>query len=354
MARMRLLVVLGSLLSLLPATLGLTPVAFRLDDIQCGWMEANSQTIIKAFIRHQIPLTVGVITGPGECYSTWLRAFLNSTTNAQLELASHSVTHVHTATLTYAQQVLELRDSRAQLVNLFSDLRTVTTFLAPYNNWNFDTVTAAAAYNYTIISGQCTAAQLLAGGQDDACTSNMYPTVSRPFFQSINGITHVDAGASTSTFDTGILLSAQDFLSGSTQQCITTAANCSVTSQISDMAGVTDVNIGEWSCVMMHPQDWADGATDSINAYFDYVLPAMKSSYEFYTVEQMTHIGQGGVNGYKGNATTPVIRRLSSSTGAASNATGSTGPFSAASSLRSSGTMMLLAAVATLISILLI
>jgi len=270
------------------AALSQVPIAFRLDDIQCGWMESNSQTIIDAFIRHEVPLSIGVITGPGTCYSSWLRPRLTSTSNDYLELASHSVSHPAMANLTYAQQVIQLNTSRQSLISLFGserDASNITLFIAPYNDWNFDTITALVATGYKTLSGQCSVDQTLgSGAQDNSCTVNMYPTVERPFFKGIDLITHVDVGASTSHFITGVLTNYTTFLYGSKELCQATGGVCSVTSQIEEMAQYTNTLIGGWSAIMMHPQDWSDGDDTSIDRYFDALLPIMKAKYQFFTI----------------------------------------------------------------------
>ena len=119
-------------------------VAFRLYDIQCGWlvpiqipkktwltkiyrMQSNSMDIIDAFNKHGIPLTVGVVTGPGNCYVEDLR--LRLANNSRLELASHSVTHRHMTSLSMNDLFNEIVDSKSTLEALFN--RNITLFIPP-------------------------------------------------------------------------------------------------------------------------------------------------------------------------------------------------------------------------------
>ena len=87
-------------------------------------MQNNTMTIIDAFRRHGCPLTVGVITGFGDCYATDLRDRL-----AGIELSSHSVTHRAMPSLSFAAQYEELANSRAKLFQLFGV--NVSLFIPP-------------------------------------------------------------------------------------------------------------------------------------------------------------------------------------------------------------------------------
>lgn len=319
----------------------LPPVAFRLDDIQCGWMEANAQTIIDAFSRHNVPLSVGVITGQGDCYATWLRPRLAAKSNSQLEVASHSVTHIHTADLSFNDQLAELANSRQKLISLFPQRTSnnITLFIAPYNYWSYDTVRAGTTAGYTVFSGQCTADQIGDGTPDRSCAPNMYASVLRPFFKSIDGIRHVDAGASTSHFSTGALISTQTFLSGSRAHCVDSGGECSVISQLQTMAPYTDISIGAWSCVMLHPQDFGDGDAAAINAYYNNILPTMKTRYTMYTVTELARLSSSSGGSVSSTGSTRVSsstarRSSSSSTGSArSSSTASARPSSTGSSV---------------------
>jgi hypothetical protein len=244
------------------------------------------------------------------------------------------------ANLTYAQQVIEVNTSRQVLIELFASERgpsNITLFIPPYNDWNFDTIRAVVGAGYKTISGQCSADQGLGSGNEDmACVVNMYPSVSRPFFKAINGITHVDVGASTSHFITGVLTNTSTFLNGSKELCRATGGVCSIVSQIPEMVEYTDTSIGGWSAVMMHPQDWSDGDDTSINNYFNTILPIMKSKYQFFTISGMIKAASNDLGSV-----------ASSSTGSSTNTT-----ISSSSSLTPNGAVINILLVATMLMVL--
>jgi len=259
-------------------------LGFRLDDIQCGWMQANQRAIMDAFARYNTPLTVGVITGFGDCYAADLRARLAR--GDRLEVASHSVHHEPMHSLSYDQQVNEGRDSRNALMSLLPGVN-VTTFILPDNNWDLTTVAALKAGGYSTMSAQCTVVQLREHSTDYLCTVNMYPTVSPVFFPIIDGMVHVDTGASTSTFGAGSqLLTPSQLFNGTVADCYGPGA-CSVATQLSAVPPFTNPAVGAWAVVMMHPQDFADGDVNTIRAFFDLVLPEANANFDVRALRDM-------------------------------------------------------------------
>jgi len=260
-------------------------LAFRLDDIQCWWMEANAESIIRAFIRNNVPITVGIITGPTldyDCYVSWLKPLFDSTT--LIELASHSVTHSPLSTLNYEQQLYEVDFSKKKIDTLF---RTkINLFIPPYNDWNYDTAKAVLAAGYTTFSPQCTIGQI-PKTPGDMCTTNMYPEIRPSFFPELYGLIHIPVGCSTTAMDaSGGALPPATVVNGATTRCFNEGI-CSIKSQIEGMPPVTDPKIGTFAIVMMHPSDFPENNDAYIQNYFNDLLSQVKPLYDIRTVSNV-------------------------------------------------------------------
>src|SRR4051812_16523394 len=85
-------------------------VAFRMDDLQTGWMEPVQKAVVQVFLTANVPLTIGVVTDPILDITTagGIAEFIkNSLSTGLLELASHSVNHVGFTVLTLAEQTAQ-------------------------------------------------------------------------------------------------------------------------------------------------------------------------------------------------------------------------------------------------------
>jgi len=242
-------------------------LVFRLDDLQCGWLTEQGLDIIQIFMENKVPLTVGIVTEAGvDCMSDQLKYFYTTYPNL-LEIASHSVTHPQLVNMNLSQQIYEVNESK-NAIESFLGAGTVRTFIPPFNEWNYDTVTACTQCGYDIISPECTIADI-DQPVDYQCTSNMY--TNRPaFFPRIDGLTHVPIGAAISSFwNENALLSYQQLFNGTIEDCYN--GNCSVSTQEIAMYPLTDSNDPDqvWANIMMHPDCFPEDATmDDLNNYF--------------------------------------------------------------------------------------
>jgi peptidoglycan/xylan/chitin deacetylase (PgdA/CDA1 family) len=224
-----------------------------------------SFNIIDIFAKYRVPLSVGVITGQGDCYQPGLLRRYNQS-NGLLEIASHTVSHIPMTTLSYNQQLDEATLSKRTLENSFGQ-RTVRTFIPPENSWNYSTITAIRAAGYDIISPQCTVSQTTWPAVDYMCSSNMYRN--RPiYFPRIDGIIHMPTGSSISSFTSGQLISANQLFNGTNDDC-TQRGICSVRTQL-------NATNNQFSVVMMHPQDFPQENITSIESYLAPILQIAK------------------------------------------------------------------------------
>jgi peptidoglycan/xylan/chitin deacetylase (PgdA/CDA1 family) len=224
---------------------------FRLDDLQCGWLTDLGLTIISIFMDNKIPLVVGIITlDDVSCFTDVLPQMYDDS-DGLLEIASHSQTHPQMVSLTLAQQLVEVNESKIAIES-FLGQGTVRTFIPPFNGWNYDTITAVVQSGYDIFSPECTGGDVGHTEPDNVCTSNMYEN--RPaFFPRIDGVTHVPIGAAISNFNNEQqLLTASEIFYGTLDDCY--AGSCSVELQVGAMAPLTNGDPDQnWSSIMMHP-----------------------------------------------------------------------------------------------------
>jgi len=264
---------------------------FRLDDLQCGWQMNTTWMILDVFAKYKIPISVGVITGFGDCYQQdLLKRFIETNGNGTsgstqlLEIASHSVHHSPMTNYGYDGQLLEAIDSKRTLETLLG-VGTIRTFIPPTNVWNYDTIRAIQIAGYDIISPQCTISQLNHPYLDNMCTVNMYNNNNRRplFFPSIDGIVHVPTGASQANFGNGQLITKDQLFYASDTDCLTNSI-CSIQSQVNGMSKYTD---GEsWSVIMMHPQEFPENIT-FIENYFIPIFTTAKANYRLVTFSQL-------------------------------------------------------------------
>ena len=229
-----------------------------------SWMQDNIMTILDVFIKYDMPITVGVVTGEGDCYGDALNARFSEHSNL-IEIASHSVTHNSMVGMAYADQLQELSNSKASLERLVSGAK-VTLFVPPQNLWDNVTVQAMTDAGYTKMSAQCTVVQFGSPGIDNMCVSNMYPSQTTYFFPAISGIQHIPVGASITTFTASAsLVDTAILFNGTDTQCWSDI--CSVASQLNAVKQFTQGK--DWAVIMMHPQDFPASVTaNTVEAYF--------------------------------------------------------------------------------------
>jgi len=257
-------------------------LVFRLDDLQCGWQMSTSFMILDVFAKYHIPLTVGVITGLGDCYQADLQK--RYTPNGTLEVASHSVTHTPMTSLSYNDQLAEAANSKKALDALLGQ-DTVRTFIPPNNIWNYDTVTAVRTAGYDIFTPQCTIVQTTWPYPDNLCSSSMYQN--RPtYFPRIDGLIHAPTGSSVASFaDYGLLLTPNQFFYGPDSDCLQNSL-CSIQSQVNAMTQFTNSSDSSWSVIMMHPQNFPEDAA-AIEAYFAPIFSIATQNFQLFTFSQL-------------------------------------------------------------------
>jgi len=258
-------------------------IVFRLDDLQCSWEMNNSFTIMDIFWKYNIPLSVGVITGFGDCYKPGLlQRFIRA--NGNLEVASHTVHHEPMTGFNKSSQLFEVQNSKAELEALLGN-GTVRTFIPQTNVWNYVTISVLQEAGYDIVSGQCTIAQIEWPSIDYMCSANMYPV--RPaFFPAIDGVIHMPTGASIASYlNLSQLLTTDQLVSGPNTLCWNDNM-CSIQTQLNAVANLTDPNDASWSVIMMHPQDFSDDAA-SIESFFAAIFAAIQPNYRFVTFSQL-------------------------------------------------------------------
>jgi len=298
---------------LLVTSFSIPSLIFRLDDIQCGWQQNTSFMILDLFLKYHVPLSIGVITGMGDCYSEGLLERYNQS-NGTFEIASHSVHHLPMINFNYTTQLAELVESKQKLESFFGN-GTVRTFIPPTNVWNYDTIAAMNAAGYDIISGQCTVAQLTYPSFDNMCPVNMY-TARPSFFPRIEGVIHMPTGASEADFASTTLITTQQLFSGSDNDCLANSI-CSVQSQVNHMGPYTEGD--SWSVIMMHPQDFPENAT-FIENFFMPIFQFAKANYNLTTFTGLAGPVGSRVNLTNGN---PPVPTATVSTGNPPSSTGS-------------------------------
>jgi hypothetical protein len=249
-------------------------------------MEANAESIIRAFLRNNVPITVGIVTGATpdyDCYVNWLKPLYDSTT--LIELSSHSTTHAALTTLSYDQQLYEVGYSKKKIETLFNT--QIKLFFPPYNAWNYETAKAVLAAGYTTFSPQCTISQTIGYNPGDMCTTNMYPNVRPAFFPPIDGLIHIPVGCSTTKMDSsGGALPPATVVNGATELCLSSEGICSIASQAQGMTHVTDPKIGTFAVVMIHPVDFPEDDI-YIQNYFNDLLSQVKPIYDIRTISNL-------------------------------------------------------------------
>jgi peptidoglycan/xylan/chitin deacetylase (PgdA/CDA1 family) len=285
------------------------PIAFRLDDVQCGWQQTDSMAIIDAFIRWDMPLSIALITAPPanfpgnyDCHVPDVQARMTGvpagvTSNYKLELGSHSVHHIDLTTMNATMQQAELVNSKQHIDSVFN--YNTTLFMPPDNKWDpLVTIPLMVAAGYTTISDQCTTGQTNGAAVDNMCVVDTLRTTNpKPYFQSISGIVHASIGVSTADFASGVLLSPSKLMGPETLCGTGTDQSCTINSQVTNMAQYMQPATAAFSVIMMHPQNFGgDGVTPqtaAINAYYDELLPQVRAKYDVYTISDMVIVAKG-------------------------------------------------------------
>jgi peptidoglycan/xylan/chitin deacetylase (PgdA/CDA1 family) len=128
-------------------------VGFRLDDIQDFYLKEGQLAVMDVFRELNIPLTIGVI---GNFIGNDLDLIDNITgrlaTAGSIEIASHGWNHEDFTNFTLSEQESLLGNSSSKIQSLFGVKPDV--FLAPYDAWNADTITALTSLNFHTMSSE--------------------------------------------------------------------------------------------------------------------------------------------------------------------------------------------------------
>jgi peptidoglycan/xylan/chitin deacetylase (PgdA/CDA1 family) len=133
-------------------------VAFRLDDVQDDYLTKPQIGVMNVFKERNLSLTVGVIghdTGKGEkLVSSYMKERIvngsNKTAKDAIEIANHSWDHEHFQTLTIDEQSDSIRKTNEKIKNIFGISPTI--FIAPYSEFNNDTILALRENNMSYFS----------------------------------------------------------------------------------------------------------------------------------------------------------------------------------------------------------
>jgi hypothetical protein len=138
-------------------------IAFRLDDIQEHFLVPTQIDIINTFVRNGVPLTIGIIPNffgtdfdPSSVLTPYIRTLLSNGT--ALEAAAMTPNHEIISGLPLDQQIAALVLARASInQDLPNNPRPVTTFIAPFNLFDANTLRAIRLTNYSTFSAAITA-----------------------------------------------------------------------------------------------------------------------------------------------------------------------------------------------------
>jgi peptidoglycan/xylan/chitin deacetylase (PgdA/CDA1 family) len=133
-------------------------VAFRLDDVQDDYLTKPQIGVMNVFKERNLSLTVGVIghdTGKDKkLVSSYIKERIVNGSNKNpkdaIEIANHSWNHEHFQTLTISEQSESIRKTNEKIKNIFGIIPTI--FIAPYSEFNNDTILAVRENNMSYFS----------------------------------------------------------------------------------------------------------------------------------------------------------------------------------------------------------
>lgn len=251
-----------------PTPTGKIPVVWRIDDIQAWFCSSILSDIFAVFTGTDTPLSIGIIGRDLDQDTNVDTTLKGLAGNANIELADHSFSHPDGGLPSLggeSAQQADLSSAQAMITKITNVV--ATTFIAPDNAYDADTLTAMSAEKLNVLSAQCTWS---APGQTEFC-----PTGSNVVWPNITtgGITYLPAGA--------VIDSWTDFTQPASVDTAMTWANSQA------------VNQG-FVVFMLHPQELA---TDSNCTTVDQTKLAVikqlidnasTNKWEFYTFQQLT------------------------------------------------------------------
>ncbi len=127
-------------------------VIFRLDDVQDFYLNTVQIGVTNHFINSNEKLTLGIELHPIGSDTSIVNMVSQAAASGKVELASHSYDHVDFTTLTLQQQETNLQQANQKMVTLWGV--SPPTFIAPFNVYNSNTLTALQALGMKTISAE--------------------------------------------------------------------------------------------------------------------------------------------------------------------------------------------------------
>lgn len=130
-------------------------VAFRLDDIQVGWIEAAQIAVQDVFKENKDPLSVGIIAnvfGGNNQIVNYVKT-ATQISDWDYEVVSHGFVHERFDQKPLLNQTYELAQSKSKTMQVLDGyIDTFNVFIPPFNNYNADTITALVDNGYRVMS----------------------------------------------------------------------------------------------------------------------------------------------------------------------------------------------------------
>jgi peptidoglycan/xylan/chitin deacetylase (PgdA/CDA1 family) len=143
------------------ASFGFSPncncVVFRLDDIQDYWITGSQMAVMDVFKTENLPISVGIIAnyfGEDATIVDYITTSLQ-VPGYDFEVANHGYNHEYFSTFTLAEQIQLLQEGFSKTISqLTPHITSISTFIAPYNDFNADTITALNQLGVQVMSSQ--------------------------------------------------------------------------------------------------------------------------------------------------------------------------------------------------------
>jgi len=251
-----------------PAPTGKIPVVWRIDDIQAWFCSSILSDIFAVFTGTNTPLSIGIIGRDLDQDANVDSILKGLAGNADIELADHSFSHPDGGLPSLGGESAQQADlASAQAIITKVTGVVASTFIAPDNAYDSDTLTAMSAEKLNVLSAQCTWS---APGQTEFC-----PTGSNVVWPNITtgGVSYLPAGA--------VIDSWTDFTQPASVDTAMTWANAQA------------VNQG-FVVFMLHPQELAtDTNCTSVDqtklaVIKQLITNASTNNWEFHTFQQLT------------------------------------------------------------------
>jgi peptidoglycan/xylan/chitin deacetylase (PgdA/CDA1 family) len=249
-----LILVLSILASVRPIPVSAAPipgacncVVFRLDDIQDFYLNTVQVAVMDKFATSNEKLSVGAIMNFVGSDPTIVNRVKTASTSGLVEIANHGWNHVDYATLSASQQLSTLQQANQKSVSLWGV--SPLTFIAPYNSYNDNTLTALQTLKMKVISAQFDNELLSIYDPDNPNSPNnkVYKAIPNSDLKDSHGIYHLPQVIGWYNYDPSI----------------------PVKNSLASIESAIDTTISSYgyAVVTLHPQDFAvkDSNQNAIN-----------------------------------------------------------------------------------------